>query len=200
LSLHEHRVRCANLHADACSKGEVCRVEVVWAPAEQESVQGHNERGEVKPATLARCRAESVTSSLPGLSARIKVRGKGRGENIIVGMRDGGRIGFRCVPIKPEQQCPSPFALPTASIERKLAVDMTNGTPRLALAPAGESSPSLCRISALYCWQSKATAYIIMMGSIAWHTGYDAPQLQRLEVVAICAASASVAKRIHVGN
>jgi hypothetical protein len=107
-------------------------------------------------------------------------------------MRDGGRIGSRYVPVKPEQQCPSPFALPTALIERKIAVDMTNGTPTLAVAPAGESSPSLCRIpctpkgatmmakgivtpkrvvwkekSALYYWQSKATTYIVTMGSLA---------------------------------
>jgi hypothetical protein len=86
--------RCMNTGSDvsncthARSEGEVCRVEVVWAPAEQESVQGHNKRGEVKPTTLARCWTESVTSSSCGLSARINVRKKGRGENIIVGMRE----------------------------------------------------------------------------------------------------------------
>jgi hypothetical protein len=45
------------------------------------------------------------------------------------------------------QRCPSPFAVPTtASMERELAVDMTNRTPTLATVLEAESSLYLCRI------------------------------------------------------
>ena len=45
-ALHEDRVGRADLHADACGEGQVGGVEVVRAPAEQEGVQGDDERGE----------------------------------------------------------------------------------------------------------------------------------------------------------
>ena len=45
-SSHEDRVGRADLHADARGEGEVRRVEVVWAPAEEEGVERDDERGE----------------------------------------------------------------------------------------------------------------------------------------------------------
>ena len=44
-------------------------------------------------------------------------------------------------------------------------------------------------------------AYVkVTMGSIAEHTGYNAPLLQRFQVAAICASDPGVAKRIHIGG
>ena len=46
LSSHEDRIGRADLHADARGEGEVRRVEVVWAPADNEGVERDDERGE----------------------------------------------------------------------------------------------------------------------------------------------------------
>lgn len=48
---------------------------------------------------------------------------------------------------------------------------------------------------------NESGAYVkVTMGSIAEHTGYNAPLLQRFQVAAICASDPGVAKRIHIGG
>ena len=128
------------------------------------------------------------------------------------------------------QRCPpSPLALATASMERALAVDMMNGTPTLAAALAVASSPSLCKMPCtptgamsigegnltpkrVVCEAQLAALFKLLAGwsgggyveitmcSIAKHTGYNAPLLQRLQITAKCAPSSGVAKRIHIGS
>jgi hypothetical protein len=112
-------------------------------------------------------------------------------------------------------------------MERVLAVDMMKGTPTLAAALAVASSASLCKIPCTptgatsmgegnwtpkrVVWEEQSALLLpvvkesgtyvkITMGGIAKHAGYNAPLLQSLQVVAICAPSPSVAKRIHIGS
>jgi hypothetical protein len=64
-ALHEDWVRRADLRADRCCEGEVCGLEVVWTPADNEGVEGDDERGEAR--RLGAARIESVMSLLRGL-------------------------------------------------------------------------------------------------------------------------------------
>jgi hypothetical protein len=47
-ALHEDRIRCADLRADRCCKRQIGGLEVVWAPADNDGVEGDDERGEAR--------------------------------------------------------------------------------------------------------------------------------------------------------
>ena len=64
-ALHEYRIRSANLGADSCCEGEIRSLEVVWAPAENEGVEGDDERGEARRLGAAHYRKRQVVAALP---------------------------------------------------------------------------------------------------------------------------------------
>ena len=64
-ALHEYRVRSTDLGTDRCCEGEIRSLEVVWAPAENEGVEGDDERGEARRLGAAHYRERQVVAALP---------------------------------------------------------------------------------------------------------------------------------------
>ena len=64
-ALHEYGIGCADLRADASGEGEVRGLEVMWPPAEQESVQSEDERGEARRLGAAQNRERHVVAPRP---------------------------------------------------------------------------------------------------------------------------------------
>jgi hypothetical protein len=83
----------------------VYRVEVVRAPAEQESVQDHNEGGEARHLGTMWDREHHLIFAWP-----IRTKGgSGKGESTIVGRKKGGRNWFGCVPVELGPAVPIPI-------------------------------------------------------------------------------------------
>jgi len=87
LSTHEDRVGRADLHADARGEGQVRRVEVVLAPAEEEGVERDDERGEACHFGAAQERECHLVRAWP---ARVAWGWERERESVIAGSREGG--------------------------------------------------------------------------------------------------------------
>lgn len=48
MTLHEYRVRETDVAANALQEGQVRRLDIMWAPAEEHRVEGDDERGEAR--------------------------------------------------------------------------------------------------------------------------------------------------------